>query len=669
MSKKTEEKIQNDPKDINNLVISSTEKILTNIPFNPFVSKSDENNSSPKNPDYINIDTPSNSKEVSIVEENLNTSNERKKLKEDLTSKENDKNTNINEMNLENEEDTPSPPPCTEDVFNLINKNKKEENEKTWFNRDGRKEKDEYAENALKKIMTEHEKMLKLKNDITNTIAELESIQFNMYYVKVYSKDNPILLKDKIRPRIKFDNLKHVPDVLRQNLKLLQYEYLTPVQRVIMPYIQYGKDIVCITETGSGKTLSYLFSIIGQMLIEGIPNNPYLKKDISLDNDNNNENKNNSLQNVVAYPICLIIVPSRELATQISKESKKLSQNSGIKTVEIIGGDKRIHQLIELSKGCDILVCTPMKLIQYLNSGNIELKLVKYLVLDEADKMLNYEFYVQLKEIFDKLPGKKFRQNLLFSATFNDDVKGIARYCLNNYYYFNSIKECPKTIKHMFYYCKGTETKFQQLINFLKKDENKDKSILIFMNNKKGVDEMFKILQEENMPVCSIHGAKTQADRNKSIREFSLGYKKILISTDLISRGIDFPYIYCVINFDVPSNIEDYIHRIGRTGRLGQKGLAITYLDRIDDTNKENLLKLLNNLNEDIPSWINDVEYKKKNEFHLDNSLKDSFFEKQFNLSGINNNDGWNEKTDNNNNNNDNRKRRNNFNNQKKRNI
>ena len=481
---------QKDP----SIIYRTEEKITSNTPYNPFLSE----DSSPKNKDIICLDTPENSEEDISIKENLNNSNERAILKAGLTTKENlEENNNIN---TEKEDQIPSPK-NTEELFDMVAKNKKEEKEeKNWFNRDGRNEKDEYAENHLKKIIEDHKKIVELKKDISVSISELESIQFNMYYVKVYSKEPPILLKDKLRPRIKFDNLKNVPDVLRQNLKFLQYEYLTPVQRVIMPYIQYGKDIVCVTETGSGKTLSYLFSIVGQMLIQGVPNNPYLKENET--NESNNEDKNNKnkdFEKIVAYPICLIIVPSRELALQISKESKLLTQNTGIRTVEIVGGDKALHQLIELSKGCDILVCTPMRIQYYLKIGKIDLKMVKYLVLDEADKMLSFEFYYQLKGIFDKLPKKKFRQNLLFSATLDDDVKGIANYCLNNYYYFNSIKECPKTIKHMFFYCKETEDKFDKLLSFLKDKENRNKSILIFLNNKSGVDEMMKSLQDENI--------------------------------------------------------------------------------------------------------------------------------------------------------------------------
>ena len=173
--------------------------------------------------------------------------------------------------------------------------------------------------------------------------------------------------------------------------------------------------------------------------------------------------------------------------------------NTGIKTVSITGGDKKSIQYVELSKGCDILVCTPLRLTDFLISGKINLNLVKYLVLDEAEKLLEPDFFEQLKNIFDKLPKRKFRQNLLFSATFNEDVKGIAKYCLNNYYYFNPLLEAPKQIKHEFYHFMNGLEKIENLINYLKKDEIKDKSIIIFMNSKKDSESLKRALEEENI--------------------------------------------------------------------------------------------------------------------------------------------------------------------------
>ena len=548
----------------------------------------------------------------------------------------NDDKKQIEEMNIENDKDEgiredkgPLPEPKdTKDTFaNFVEEKNKKESEMTWFNRDGRKEKDEYAENNIKKLLVEHEKLIKRKE--SDKISELESLEFQMYYVKVTTNEEPKLLHDQKRPRIRFENLNKVPEQLRQNINQLQYDYLTPIQRAIMPYIQVGKDIVCVAETGSGKTLSYLFPIIGQMLIEGVPKNPFIEKET--ENNKKDENKteekkkeneesgetnkkeyNNLFRTNTAYPLALIIVPSRELATQISNESKKLAMNTGIKTVSLIGGEKRNYQYIDLAKGCDILVSTPLRLTDFLNCGKINLKMVKYLVLDEAEKMLEPDFYEQLKSIFDKLPMRKYRQNLLFSATFNDDVKGIAKYCLNNYYYFCPIIESPKQIKHEFYHFENGEEKIGYLLKYLKSEEVKNKSILIFMNSKKDVDILNKILQNENIKSCAIHGDKVQADRKKAINEFKLGYKNILISTDIISRGMDFPNIYSVINYDMPNNIDDYIHRIGRTGRMGQKGIAITYVDQIDETSKERLIQLLQHLDQEVPSWINDIESNRR---------------------------------------------------------
>ena len=679
-------------------------------------NESDNNKLSPINrlPEIIDINSSSNQSEYGNVEEEWNSSNERKKekLKKDLLeknnqsnnedwgseilnsnsnnkknsdewvgnsgewgSKSNDKINNKekvidsknnnelknsvddNKMEIDNdirEDKGPLPnPKQTEDTFAnyILDKNKKD-NELKWFNRDGRNPKDEYYENNIKKIMIEHEKQIKRRED---KISELESLEFRMYYVKVNSEEEPKLLHDTKRPRIRFQNLNKVPEQLRKNIDLLQYDYLTPIQRAIMPYIQVGKDIVCVAETGSGKTLSYLFPIIGQMLIEGVPENPYISKKESLEekkenkveeenkgeNNEKEENKDKRFKDNIAYPLCLIMAPSRELVLQISKESKKLAMDTGIKTVALIGGEKRNYQYLELSKGCDIIVSTPLRLYDFLKSGKIGLQMVKYLILDEAEKMLEPDFYEQLKNIFDKLPKRKFRQNLLFSATFNEDVKGIAKYCLNNYYYFCPLIECPKQIKHEFFNPNNGEEKIEILLNFLKKEENKNKSILIFMNSKKDVESLNKILEAENIKSCTIHGNKTQNDRNKSIKEFSLGYKNILISTDLISRGIDFPNVYCVINYNMPNNIDDYIHRVGRTGRLGQKGLALTYLDNIDDTNKEKLVQLLNNLGQEVPSWINDIQFKRFHNFS-DNGLR---------KGKINNNDWGNDENDNNRNN------------------
>ena len=673
------------------------------------------------NREIIDINTPSKQSAIGNEEEDWNSSNERnkEKLKKDLLENNNNNKNNSsdwggnknssdwggssnnnnkddnkpnneklnefggsnkdnnltkndkeeNKMKFENEDDTrddngPLPEAKeTEDMFdNIVEEKNKKESESTWFNRDGRDKQDPYGEIQTKKLLSEHQIKLKFKED---KISELESMKFKMYFVKVNTDEEPKLLEDKVRPKIRFENLNKVPEQLKKNLKTLKFDYLTPVQRGIMPYIQIGKDIVCVSETGCGKTLSYLFPIIGRMLIEGVPGNPYIVKENKNNNKESKEGKEEKEEKVekeekeekaeeekieeektkekikrtfinkIAYPICLIIAPTRELVKQISEESTKLAMDTGIKTVSLYGGKK--FQDIDLSKGCEILVSTPGKLSDYVNKKNINLGMVKYLVLDEGERLLEPDFYEQLKNIFDNLPKRKFRQNLLFSATFNDDVKGIARYCLNNYYYFISQGEIPKQIKHIFYHFQNNNEKVENLIKYLKSDEVKNKFVLIFMNSRKGVEDLNKILNEENIKSCIIHSAKTQNDRHKSIREFSLGYKRILISTDLTSRGMDFPSIYSVINFDMPNNIDDYIHRTGRAGRLGQDGIAITYVDSIDDTTKERLIEILNTIGQEVPKWINEIE-SKKIPYQFLNKKKYSGFE---NNKRDSNDDNW----------------------------
>ena len=371
---------------------------------------------------------------------------------------------------------------ATEDTFALCED--KKENKMTWFNRDGRNnEKDPFIEKEIEKLLKEHDVYAARKEDKT---SEMESLEFKAYYVRIYSNDPPEELPEKKRPKIRFDDMNKLPEELAKNVKRLKFDYLTPIQRMVMPYIQVGKDIVCIAETGSGKTISYLFPIIGQMLISGVPENPFLndkveekkeeadKKEGDTSEDKPKENKKSYFSKKVAYPLCLVLVPTRELAIQVAKESKKLSFNTGIRTVAVYGGETKKYQTIELSKGCDIMVATPGRLIDLLEKGLINLKMIKYLIMDEADRMLDQNFYEDIKNIIGHTTKRKERQNLLFSATFNDDIKGLAKYFLNNYYYFRPVLESPKQIKHEFIRVQNDNDKTNALISFLKKPETKE---------------------------------------------------------------------------------------------------------------------------------------------------------------------------------------------------
>ena len=357
---------------------------------------------------------------------------------------------NIQQMEIEDDKDIredvgPLPEAkAAADTFALCEE--KKENKMTWFNRDGRNNaQDPYIKNEMERLLKEHENFCSRKEDKT---GNMESIDFKAYYVKIYSNDPPIELKEGKRPKIRFENMNKLPEILANNLKMLKFDYLTPIQRIVMPYIQVGKDIVCVAETGSGKTIAYLFPIIGLMLISGVPENPFLEKTET--NTENNSEKTETKKHKTAFPLSLILVPTRELAIQVSNESKKLSFNTGIRTVALYGGEGKRNQIIELGKGCDICVATPGRLIDLFDKKLIDLRMVKNLILDEADRMLDQSFYPDLRKIIDNIPKRKFRQNLLFSATFDDEIKGLAKFCLNNYYFFKPLLESPKQIKHDF---------------------------------------------------------------------------------------------------------------------------------------------------------------------------------------------------------------------------
>ena len=622
--------------DINDKNEDNSKKIITTNNNNVWEEEISPNINEPKNSNTSNEDCENTNQNDNIVwgnsdEKQKNSNNDWGNNNTNNFQK-NTKNIDIQKMEIEDDKDIredigPLPESKrAEDTFSFCFEEKEKENKMTWFNRDGRNNKnDPFIQKEMERLLKEHEDFLAKKEDKT---ADMESIEFKFYFVKIYSNEEPTELKDEKKPKIRFENLNRLPELLANNIKKLKFDYLTPIQRMVMPYIQIGKDIVCVAETGSGKTLAYLFPIIGQMLITGVPKNPFIQETQS--NPNNNQ-KSSTHKNRVAFPLSLVLLPTRELAIQVSNESKKLSFNTGIRTVAVYGGEGKRNQIFELAKGCDILVATPGRLIDLVDKKLIDLRMISHLILDEADRMLDQNFYPDIRRILENIPKRKFRQNLLFSATFDDDVKGLAKFCLNNYYFFKPILESPKQIKHEFIQVFNDDDKLTKLKNYLKKDEVKDKSILIFLRTKVGVDELGRLLSEDGIKCCTIHGDKQQPERNKSIKEFISGKNNVLIATDVASRGLDFPKVYCVINFDIPQNTDDYIHRCGRTGRSGQEGIALTFIDDIDINSREKLITFLRNQNQEIPDWLKDFETGKKFRFFGSNKRRKMENEDNFN--------------------------------------
>ncbi|MCQ2820488.1 MAG: DEAD/DEAH box helicase [archaeon] len=455
-----------------------------------------------------------------------------------------------------------------------------------WFTRDGRRV-DKASQRSAEKFFEEHLKSLDKRKD--QDIKKLNEIRFKVSIIDV-EKDTEKSLEEPQKKDIKFSNLCGMPKQLGENIKRLQFGELTPIQRIVIPYMQNGKDIVACSETGSGKTVAYLFPMIGNMLVKGLPKNPYIIK-------------GKFFRDQPAYPLSLILVPTRELAEQVYKESQKMAFMTGIRTVAVYGGSSKGLQLRELSLGCDILIATPGRLNDFLGEKKISLKMVSSLILDEADRMLDMGFLPQLKDIvcnFD-MPTKTQRQNLLFSATFSKEVQQIARNILKNYYYVKAISQAPKQVSHEFIECEeGNKTK--ELMNILK--ENPKEIIIIFVATKKGADEVCRDLNDSGFLALAIHGDKNQFQRETAIKKFSNEEIKILVATDVASRGLDFPNISIVLNYDLPHFLEDYIHRTGRTGRVGQTGRAISFVTEKDCTMLPKIKGFIISIGQKVPSWF-----------------------------------------------------------------
>lgn len=340
---------------------------------------------------------------------------------------------------------------------------------------------------------------------------------------------------------------------LQNALEEKGYVYPTPIQVEALPIILSGKDVVGVAQTGTGKTFAYLLPIL--------------------------KNLKYSDQR---QPRVLILVPTRELVVQVVNEVKKLTDYISIRVAGVYGGTNINTQKQMVYDGLDILVATPGRLLDLSLTGNLRFKSLQTLVIDEVDEMLNLGFRTQLTNILDILPDK--RQNLLFSATLTDDVDLIIQD------FFNSpvkIEVVPtgtplEMIIQKAYHVPNFYTKVN-LLEHLLADEDMTK-VLLFVDNKKLADRLAEYLNAKFGEVMGvIHSNKSQNFRLRSIQNFDSGKNRILIATELIARGIDIKDVTHVINFDTPTIAENYIHRIGRTGRADKAGTAITFINEVEE--------------------------------------------------------------------------------------
>ena len=340
----------------------------------------------------------------------------------------------------------------------------------------------------------------------------------------------------------------------------------TPIQQKAIPILLDRKDVLGVAQTGTGKTAAFSIPII-QLI----------------------HNKDGAH---TGKPVMrsLIVTPTRELAIQIGENIKAYSKNTNVRHTVIYGGVKQHDQVRQLNRGVHILIATPGRLLDLINQGYITLQHVKLFVLDEADRMLDMGFIHDINKIIDMLP--KERQSLFFSATMPANIVALSRKILNNPI---KIEVTPAattadTIKQYLYYT-NRNTKQSLLVHVL--DDEKITQALIFTRTKHGADRVARNLKKSNIVAASIHGNKTQPQRQKALKDFKAGKVRILVATDIAARGIDIDKLKYVINYEVPNESESYVHRIGRSGRAGEEGTAISLCEPEENAFVRDIEKLI----------------------------------------------------------------------------
>ena len=347
---------------------------------------------------------------------------------------------------------------------------------------------------------------------------------------------------------MRFTEFNFHPNLL-EGIEASNYENATPVQEQVMPPIMAGKDVIASAQTGTGKTAAFLLPVMNRLLT-------------------------NHVDGKVG---ALIIVPTRELAIQISQHMQGLSYFTHLSSIAIYGGNDAQSFVAEkkaLQMGADIIVCTPGRMIAHLNMGYVNLKGLQFLVLDEADRMLDMGFQDDINKILQTLPAK--RQNLLFSATMPEKIRQLAKKILHEPTEINiAISKPPEKIIQKAYVV--YEPQKLPLIKKLLKD-TPYKNALIFCSRKQTVKQLTRELKQGGFNIAEIHSDLEQSERESVLSAFTAGRIPVLVATDILSRGIDIDTIDVVINYDVPGDGEDYVHRIGRTARADGDGAAFTLI-------------------------------------------------------------------------------------------
>ena len=384
-----------------------------------------------------------------------------------------------------------------------------------------------------------------------------------------------------LAPPARFDTLELDPKLLKA-VADSGYLTMTPIQAKAIPIVLAGRDVMGAAQTGTGKTAAFSLPLLQKML-----------------------KHENASMSPARHPVrALVLAPTRELADQVANNVKQYSKFTKLRAAVVFGGIDMKPQTLELKAGVEVLIATPGRLLDHIEAKNAVLNQVEYVVLDEADRMLDIGFLPDLQRILSYLP--KQRQTLLFSATFSPEIKRLAESYLQDPLLVEVARpNATATNVEQRFYSVSTDDKRRAVLKLLK--ERGITQALIFVNSKIGCARLARSFERDGLRTNALHGDKSQDERLKALAAFKLGEVDVLVATDVAARGLDIADLPAVFNFDVPFNAEDYVHRIGRTGRAGASGLAMTLVAREDARMIGDIEKLIKKKIEIEPFELDDA--------------------------------------------------------------
>ncbi|KAK0615763.1 P-loop containing nucleoside triphosphate hydrolase protein [Bombardia bombarda] len=449
----------------------------------------------------------------------------------------------------------------------------------------------------------------------------------------------------RVNPIASFESAGLHPVMLR-NVELAGYDAPTPIQRYCIPAISSGYDVIAIAQTGSGKTAAYLIPILNKLVGKA--------KKLAAPRPNPATYRPGVDSMVRAEPLVVIVCPARELAVQIFNEARKFCYRTMLRPCVVYGGGPIRDQIEQLQKGCDILVASPGRLIDFMDRPDaLTLRRVRYMVIDEADEMLHDDWQDEFQKILSG--GEQEEGNIkymLFSATFPKSTRELAKSHLAEDHVRLRVGRAGSTHKNI----------KQNIIfvdSFMKKKALIDllqslppTRTMIFVNSKRAADELDDFLFNQGVPCTSMHADRTQKEREASMRAFRKGESPVLIATGVSARGIDVRNVMHVINYDLPSTayggIEEYTHRIGRTGRIGHRGLATSFYNERDEPIASVLTRTLLETDQEIPDFLEQYVPEGAAREHLKFEADSDFDDAETTVDGSDagNNDGGEATTD-----------------------